>query len=68
MMFRGLLVESVDPNATLLPNIEDMAGILTENCLNGCLKGIQHIQRDEGLNRTGEAAAVDTVGIWTKIP
>ena len=38
MMFRGLLVESVDPNATLLTNIEDMAGILTENCLNGCLK------------------------------
>ena len=58
--FCGRYTGSADPDSTLLTNIQNMAGVLTENLLNGCLKGIQHIEGNERLNGTGKAAAVNT--------
>ena len=50
--FCGRYTGSADPDSTLLTNIQNMAGVLTENLLNGCLKGIQHIEGNERLNGT----------------
>ena len=63
--FCGRYTGSADPDSTLLTNIQNMAGVLTENLLNGCLKGIQHIEGNERLNGTGKAAAVNTVSTPT---
>ena len=65
MEFCNWQAKLVDTNTALLTNIEDMAGVLTENFLNGCLKGIQHIEGYESLNSTGKAAAVDAESALT---